>query len=294
MSLIDRVRLRFDHVSIACESIESGVSFFQRYFPIYPRHEKQVSEQASGAFLWQDFYLGGVAVEVISELPGVKGFITEFIRRHGEGLHHISFEVDRLDPIVALLKREGVRIVDECALEDGSRTAFISPRAAFGTLIQFWQPVDYDNPITPPVDDGLARFDHLALAVADIGRAMEFFRRYFDAQVVHEPVLSSSQGNFILGHVDIAGVTIEFLQSPGPETRDDFVSRFINRYGEGLHHLTVQVRDFDGLLDRLKRDRVRIVGQEVNWRGERQFFISPESALGTLVQVWDASVGGGE
>ncbi|MGH7934766.1 MAG: VOC family protein, partial [Candidatus Binataceae bacterium] len=92
---------------------------------------------------------------------------------------------------------------------------------------------------------------------------------------------------FILGHIDIAGFKLEFLQSPGPGSEDDFVRRFIERHGEGMHHLTIDVRDFDGTLDRLKRDGVRIVGRETNWRGERQFFISPQSAFGTLIQIWD-------
>jgi methylmalonyl-CoA/ethylmalonyl-CoA epimerase len=294
MGLTDGVRIRFDHVSIAAESIDRGVSFFRRYFPIYPRNDKQISDQASGGFLWQDFYLGGVAVEFIEELPGRRSFISEFIRRHGEGLHHISFEVDRLEPLVALLKNDGVRVVDEYTLADGNRTAFISPRSAFGTLIQFWQPVDYDNPIPRPADDGSARFDHLALAVRDIRQAMKFFQRYFDAKVINEPMPSSSQGHFLLAHVDIAGINMEFLQSSGADTRNDFVGHFIRRYGEGLHHFTIDVKEFVAILDLLKGDGVRIVGKETNWRGERQFFISPQSALGTLIQVWDGLSGPGE
>ncbi|HKV55830.1 MAG TPA: VOC family protein [Candidatus Binataceae bacterium] len=294
MSMMDGVRIRFDHVSIAAESIDKGVDFFRRYFAIYPRHEKQISEQASGGFLWEDFFLGSAVVEFIEELPGKSGFISEFIRRHGEGMHHLSFEVDRLEPVVAALKRDGVRIVDEYTLADGNRTAFISPRFAFGTLIQFWQPLDYDNPSPPPAEDGSARFDHVALAVRDIRRAMDFFVRYLGATIVNEPILSSSQGNFLLGHIDIAGFKVEFMQSPGPGTHDDFVARFIERYGEGLHHFTIDVKEFDAVLGKLRADGVRIVGRETNWRGERQFFISPQSSFGTLIQVWDGLSGPGE
>src|SRR5579864_9071707 len=124
MKPTDNPRIRFDHVSIAVDSIDRGMAFFERYFPIHPRNSKQPSEQASGGFTWQDFYLGGTAVEFIEELAGQQGFVSRFLRRHGEGMHHISFEVDRLEPLVAALKAGGVRIVDEYALEDGSRTAF--------------------------------------------------------------------------------------------------------------------------------------------------------------------------
>jgi methylmalonyl-CoA/ethylmalonyl-CoA epimerase len=285
--------MRFDHVSIAVASIDRGVEFFKRYFPTQPRNDKQISEQAQGGFLWQDFYLGGVPVEFIEELPGHDGFIAQFLRRHGEGLHHICYEVDRIDPMIAALTAGGVRLVDEHTFPDGQKTSFISPRSAFGVLIQLWQPLDYDHPAPRPPDDGLARFDHVAIAVRHINPAMEFFRRYFPAEVVNYPIRSSSQGNFVLAHIDAAGFKIEFLQSPGPNVEDDFVSRFIQRYGPGMHHVTIDVKDFDGVLERLRADGQRIVGRESNWRGERQFFISPKSSMGTLVQVWDGLGGPG-
>lgn len=279
--------MRFDHLSIATQSIDRGVEWFERYFPTNPRSPKQISEQARGGFLWQDFYLGGMAVEFIEELPGREDFITAFLRKRGEGFHHLSFEVDRLDPIVKALTTRGVRIVDQHDLADGTRTAFISPRAAFGALIQFWQPVDYDKPIPRPAPDGLVRFDHVAVAVRDIREALDFFVHNLGATIINEPMLSSTQGNFLLAHAELAGMTFEFLQSPGPGMPDDFIAKFIERRGEGIHHFTVDVKDFDGTLAKLTRDGVRIVGKETNYRGERQFFISPRSAFGTLIQVWD-------
>ena len=293
MSLAEGVRMRFDHVSIAVESIDRGVGFFSRYFPTIARNDKQVSEQAQGGFLWQDFYLGGVPVEFIEELPGQQGFIAQFIRRHGEGLHDICFEIDCIDPMITALKAGGVRVVDEHAFPDGQKTCFISPRSAFGVLIQLWQPLDYAKPVPRPDDDGRARFDHVAIAVRQINPAMEFFRRYFPTEVLNYPVRSQSQGNFVLAHIEAAGCKLEFLQSPGPNTEDDFVGRFVERYGEGMHHLTIDVKDFDSTLERLRADGQRIVGRESNWRGERQFFISPQSAMGTLVQVWDGLGGPG-
>ncbi|MGA2409819.1 MAG: VOC family protein [Candidatus Binataceae bacterium] len=293
MGLVEGVRIRFDHVSIAVRSIDRGVAFFKRHFPTYPRHDKELSEQARGGFLWQDFYVGGVALEFIEELPGVDGFIANFIRRRGEGLHHLSYEVDDIDSMVAALKAGGVRIVDEHAFPDGQKTAFISPRSAYGVLIQLWQPLNYDAPTPRPADDGLARFDHVAIAVREITSAMEFFRRYYPAEVLNYPVRSSSQGNFVLGHLNVAGFTLEFLQSPGPNTEDDFVRRFTARYGEGMHHLTIDVKDFDGLRESLLADNVRLVGLDTNYRGERQFFISPSSSFGTLIQIWDGIAGPG-
>jgi len=102
---------------------------------------------------------------------------------------------------------------------------------------------------------------------------------------MREPHLASE--GFILGHVDISGFKLEFLQSPGNGARNDFVGKFIEKYGEGLHHMTVNLKDFGGTLGKLKEGGVRIVDENTNWRGEREFYISPSSAFGALIQIWE-------
>jgi methylmalonyl-CoA/ethylmalonyl-CoA epimerase len=289
--MAETVRMRFDHVSIAVKSIDRALEFFARYFPITLRNEKRAEEQVSGRFFWQDFHLGGFVIELIENSPGEPGFVTRFIERRGEGLHHLSVEVDRLGPLVSKLKAGGVRVVDEQRFEDGSATAFISPRSAFGALIQFWQVPDFDvsHARELPPNRG-AQFDHVSLAVHDIRAAYDFFSRYFPgAEVIHEPHVAGSSGNFALGHMQVAGRKLEFIQSPPRPAADDFVARFIARYGEGLHHITLVLSDYDATLERLRRDGVRIVGESSNWRGEREFYISPRSAFGVLIQVWSES-----
>lgn len=279
--------MRFDHVSIAVESIERAYAFFDRYFPVHLRSESKLSEQVSGSFRWMDFYLGGAVIELIEDLPGSESFVTRFIRKHGEGLHHLSIELNQLEPVVRQLRAEGVRVVDEQEFPDGGATAFISPRAAFGVLIQFWQVPDFDAARPEPLADGLAHFDHVALAVGDIDRAAAFFVRHLGARSFGPKHLSHSGGNFMLAHAELAGMKLEFIQSSPHPARDDFVGRFIERHGEGLHHLSIDLKEFDATVEKLKAGGVRVVDEGANWRGERQFFISPRSAFGTLIQVWD-------
>jgi methylmalonyl-CoA/ethylmalonyl-CoA epimerase len=279
--------MRFDHVSLAVRSIDRAYEFFERYFPIRERSAtKRSEEQTAGKFMWRDFYLGGFVIELIEDLPGQDGFISRFIRKHGEGMHHLSIEVNRLEPILASLRADGVRVVDEQHFPDGGATAFISPRSAFGTLIQFWQVPDYDEARHRPPADPTAYFDHVSIAVKDMRRAMEFFGRHFPGRITHEPFLNH-RGNFILGHMEVAGFKLEFLQGPDRPVANDFVGRFIERHGEGMHHISLDLKDFDGVLARLKRDGVRVVDEAVNWRGEREFFISPRSAFGALIQIWE-------
>jgi methylmalonyl-CoA/ethylmalonyl-CoA epimerase len=283
--MIEGVRMRFDHVSIAVRSIDRAHEFFRRYFPVHFRNEKRRDDQVSGSFHWQDFWLGGFAIEMIEDLPGEKTFVGNFIDKHGEGMHHLSIEVDHLKPLTDAMKRDGVRVVDEQKFPDGSATAFISPRSAFGALIQFWEVPNFDNPKPPPAPDGRARFDHVSLAVKDIRKAQEFFMRYFPATMGREPHLASE--GFILGNLNIEGFKLEFIQSPGTGGKADFVGNFIAKYGEGFHHLTINLKEFDQTLSKLKAEGIRVVDEGKDWRGDREFYISPRSAFGTLIQVWD-------
>src|SRR5579863_7088740 len=107
MPLPEGVRMRFDHVSIAVRSIDRALEFFQKYFPVSIREPKTFDEQVSGSFYFQSINLGGFAVELIEDPPNQPGFVTRFIERHGEGMHHLSIEVNHLAPIIAGLKAGG-------------------------------------------------------------------------------------------------------------------------------------------------------------------------------------------
>ena len=54
-------------------------------------------------------------------------FVDRFLATRGPGLHHWSLEA------------AGVRVVDKRELRNGQKTAFISPRSAYGVLIQLWE-----------------------------------------------------------------------------------------------------------------------------------------------------------
>ena len=137
------VRMRFDHLSVAVRDIDDAMPFFRRWFPIgaeAPSHRGY-----AGDFDLKQFDVGPFRLELIADANGAS-FVVPFLARRGEGFHHVSIDVDRLDPLVARMKADGVRIVDEADLGGGYKTAFVSPRSAHGVLIQFWQIPDVDAP----------------------------------------------------------------------------------------------------------------------------------------------------
>ena len=137
------VRMRFDHLSVAVRDIDVAMDFFRRWFPVegeQPRHRGY-----AGDFDLKQFDIGPFRMELVADANG-RSFVVPFLAKRGEGFHHVSIDVDALDPLVERMRADGVRIVDEADLGGGYKTAFVSPRSAHGVLIQFWQIPDVEAP----------------------------------------------------------------------------------------------------------------------------------------------------
>lgn len=280
--------LRVDHFAIAVHSIDRALEFFGRHLPA--RMNQAPLPGYSDDFRWADFYVGHVKIELIeSARPG--SFVDRFLARRGEGLHHLTFDVDALDPLLDDMQRQGVRIVDRFDAGDGYQTAFVSPRSAHGMLLQFWQVPEVAAPPaehTPRVValDGTGvrlRFDHLSAAVRDIPAAMAFFRRWFtpSAESLRHPGYA---GDFELQQFDLGPFRMELI---GDLSGHSFARRFLDRRGEGFHHLSIDVDAIDPLLERLRADGVRIVDEADIGNGYKTAFVSPRSAHGVLIQFWE-------
>jgi len=280
--------VRVDHVSVAVRDIDTALAFFRRCFPIEMRREKRLGH--TGDFNWCDFHIGSFKLELI-EAVGQGSFVSRFIEKRGEGLHHMSIEVAELEPVLQRLERDGVRIVDRYDGGNGNLSAFISPRSAHGVLIQFWQVPELHAPERPRAgiltlrsgESVELRVDHVSMAVRSIDTALGFFRRCFPVRQQH-PTHTGYDGNFALTSFLLNGYKLELIEEVAG--RSGFVSRFLEKRGEGFHHISIDVDRLDPLLAQLDADGVRIVDRFDFSDNLKTAFISPRSAHGVLIQFW--------
>ncbi|HYI45765.1 MAG TPA: methylmalonyl-CoA epimerase [Actinomycetota bacterium] len=128
----------------------------------------------------------------------------------------------------------------------------------------------------------LGRIEHVALAVADIEAAISHYRDIWGLEVSHRERVED-QG------VDEAMLPLgdSHLQLLGPTGPDTTVGKFVERRGEGLHHIAYEVDDLPGALAELKAKGVPLIDEEPRkgGRGHMVAFVHPKGNHGLLVEL---------
>src|ERR671918_1055373 len=93
----------------------------------------------------------------------------------------------------------------------------------------------------------LSKIQHVALAVADMDAALAFYRETWGLEVSRREIVERDQ-------VEEAMLPLgdSFLQLIAPTSDDSTVARFLERRGEGLHHVAYEVDDVGASLDQLR------------------------------------------
>ncbi len=128
--------LALDHTAIAVRSITAALPLYRDLLGGVPNGFERLNARG---FMWLTLrYPNGAQVELL-EPVGASGFLHAFLERYGEGAHHMTFMVADVRRAVERARAAGVRIVDEDYGDPRWQEAFISPRSAFGTIVQLAQ-----------------------------------------------------------------------------------------------------------------------------------------------------------
>ena len=98
--------------------------------------------------------------------------------------------------------------------------------------------------------------DHVGVAVADVEKALAFFRETFGVPMTEVKELEDQGVRAAL--ISVGQTRLELLQPTGPETP---VGRFIERRGEGLHHLAFNVKDVAVGLEAVKSQGLQVIDE---------------------------------
>jgi len=128
---------RIDHIAIVVADIDAALGFWREALGLELDHVEDVPEQKSiVAFL----PTGGSEVELVKPTTDDSG-VARYLQKRGPGMHHICFEVDDIEAILAVLKGKGVRLINETPITsaDGKKLAFIHPESTYGVLVELYE-----------------------------------------------------------------------------------------------------------------------------------------------------------
>jgi methylmalonyl-CoA/ethylmalonyl-CoA epimerase len=127
---------KVNHVAIAVADLDGALAFWRDALGLQLDHVEDVpSQKAAVAFM----PIGDTEVELVKPTAEDTG-VAKFIAERGGGMHHLCFEVDDIEGMLAQLKAKGVRLINETPLElPGRKMAFVHPKSTNGVLVELYQ-----------------------------------------------------------------------------------------------------------------------------------------------------------
>jgi methylmalonyl-CoA/ethylmalonyl-CoA epimerase len=125
------------------------------------------------------------------------------------------------------------------------------------------------------------RIDHLGIAVSDLRQARSFYE-LLGMSAGPEEVVEQEQVRTVM--IPIGESRIELLEPTSP---DSLIGRFIDRHGEGMHHVALHVDDIADVFAEMKCAGMKLVSDElkIGAGGHLYFFVHPSSTGGVLVEI---------
>jgi methylmalonyl-CoA/ethylmalonyl-CoA epimerase len=127
-----------------------------------------------------------------------------------------------------------------------------------------------------------SHIEHIGIAVSDLEASISFYERVFGLKcykIEDVPDQKVRTAFFSVGQTKI-----ELLESTDPEST---IGKFIEKRGEGIHHIAFEVEDIDQALEELKAKGVPLVDQQAR-PGAHQAkiaFLHPKGTYGILIEL---------
>lgn len=126
------------------------------------------------------------------------------------------------------------------------------------------------------------RIEHIGLAVKDLEHSNSLFKKMFGAG--HYKIEKVESEKVTTSFFKIGGSKIELLEATSPESP---ISRFIEKRGEGIHHIAFEVEDIHAEMQRLENEGFKLLNKEPKKGADGKLvcFIHPKSANGVLIEL---------
>jgi len=123
-----------EHIGIAVKNLEEQIKYYEEVLGLKCYSVEVVPEQkVKTAF----FMVGQTKIELL-ESTDPEGPVGKFVANKGEGVHHIAYSVDSVQPMIDGIAAKGVQLIDKTPRKgaEGLNIAFLHPKSTFGVLTE--------------------------------------------------------------------------------------------------------------------------------------------------------------
>jgi methylmalonyl-CoA epimerase len=125
------------------------------------------------------------------------------------------------------------------------------------------------------------RIDHLGIAVKSLEQALTFYRDQLGLEVSLRETVEHERVNVAM--LPLGEPRIELLE---PTQSDSVIAKFLEKRGEGLHHVAIRVPDLNASVERLKSQGARLLNDPRPGAGGHLYvFVHPSSTGGVLLEL---------
>ena len=129
-----------------------------------------------------------------------------------------------------------------------------------------------------------AQIDHLGIAVHSIEASLKFYQNQLGLTIATRETVEQEMVHVAM--LPLNGSRIELLE---PTEANSPVGRFLDKRGEGLHHVALKVPDLAAALERLRASGARLLNEPRTGAGGHLYvFVHPSSTGGVLLELIQA------
>ncbi len=128
----------------------------------------------------------------------------------------------------------------------------------------------------------MLKIEHIGIAVRDLARSNELFAKLLGA--AHYKIEAVDSENVNTSFFQIGESKIELLEATDPASP---IARFIEKRGEGIHHLAFEVANIEAEMQRLAAEGFTLLNDRPKRGADNKLvcFLHPKSANGVLVEL---------
>lgn len=128
----------------------------------------------------------------------------------------------------------------------------------------------------------LTKIEHIGIAVKDAKNSVELFNKLFNQQPYKTEPVASENVNTVF--YQLGESKIELLEATHESSA---IAKFIEKKGEGIHHIAFAVDDIKAEIERLKKEGFQFISEEPKRGADNKLicFLHPKSGNGVLIEL---------